>query len=359
MGKILFALVNKETASIASQSIKEMNLNIPIKLINSSKEAESFVKENPNVDVFISRGETARQIERFSGKPVVSITCSVNDILDALQKVVIIGIEKVAVIGSPSLIGEGIYDYTFGNTLIHMHSYEAKDLELVISQLKKQGFTSFVSASFDLKLADKYEVKVQKLDINTSSIKRAIDEALKIVQAQDNEYLREKEWKDAVQLQASKLYESIEQSASTIEELASSSEELAATSQETANVVTKVFEEVNNTSEILNIIQQVAKKTNILGLNAAIEASRAGEFGRGFSVVASEVRKLAKESNTSAERINDMLKHFQSSVEAVSSNIEQSNIITQEQAKANQNIALMIDKLRDVGYGLLTLVDKN
>lgn len=359
MGKILFVLVNKETANMASQSIKEMNLDIPIKLINSSKEAESFVKESPDVDVFISRGETARQIECFSGKPVVSITCSVNDILAAVQKVAATGIKKIAVIGSLSLIGEGTYDYTLGNTLIHMHSYEGKDLEAVISQLQKQGFTSFVSASFNSKIADKYGVNMQRLDINIFSVKTAINEALKIVQAQDNEHLKEKEWKDAVQLQASKLYESIEHSASTIEELASSSEELAATSQETANVVTKAFEEVNNTSEILNIIQQVAKKTNILGLNAAIEASRAGEFGRGFSVVASEVRKLAKESNISAERINDMLKHFQSSVEAVSSNIEQSNIITQEQAKANQNIASMIDELRDVGYGLMNLVGKN
>lgn len=359
MSKILFVLVNKETANIAAQLIKEMNLDIQIKLINTSKEAESFVKENPDVDVFISRGETARQIERFSDKPVVSITCSINDILAAIEKVVTTGIEKIAVIGSPSLIGEGTYDYTFGNTLIHMHSYEGKNLEEVISQLQKQGFTSFVSASYNSKIADKYGVNMQRLDINILSVKAAIYETLKIAQAQDNEHLKEKEWKDAVYLQASKLYESIDQSASTIEELASSSEELAATSQETANVATKAFEEINNTSEILNIIQQVAKKTNILGLNAAIEASRAGEFGRGFSVVASEVRKLAKESNISAERISTMLKQFQNSVVTVSSNIEQSNIITQEQAKANQNIASMIDKLKDVGYVLMTLVDKN
>lgn len=263
MSKILFALVNKETATIASQLVEKMNLDIPIKLISSSKEAENFVKENQDVGIFVSRGETARQIEHFSGKPVVYITCSINDILDAVQKIAATGIGKIAVIGSPSLIGEGTYDYTFGNTLIHMHSYEAKDLEAVISQLQKQGFTSFVSGSFDSKTADKYGIKVQKLDANTLSVKRAINEALKIAQAQDNEHLREKEWKDAVQLQTAKLYESIEQSASTIEELASSSEELAATSQETANAVTKAFEEVTNTSEILNMIQQVAKQTNL------------------------------------------------------------------------------------------------
>lgn len=54
-----------------------------------------------------------------------------------------------------------------------------------------------------------------------------------------------------------------------------------------------------------------------------------------------------------------MLKQFQSSIEAALSNIEQGNIITQEQAKANQNIASMIDELRNVGYRLMTLVDKN
>lgn len=80
--------------------------------------------------------------------------------------------------------------------------------------------------------------------------------------------------------------------------------------KESARTIDALAEKSDDIQQVLDVIHAVTEQTNLLALNAAIEAARAGEHGRGFSVVADEVRQLAKRSAESAEQIREMVNGF-------------------------------------------------
>ncbi|WP_207950591.1 methyl-accepting chemotaxis protein [Marinobacter sp. JSM 1782161] len=88
-------------------------------------------------------------------------------------------------------------------------------------------------------------------------------------------------------------------------------ERLATEIGSAAEAVESLGQDVTQINTILEVIQDVAEQTNLLALNAAIEAARAGEAGRGFAVVADEVRNLARRTHDSTEEINSMIERLQ------------------------------------------------
>lgn len=151
------------------------------------------------------------------------------------------------------------------------------------------------------------------------------------------------------------LSNSLEEISTTISTVASNAQVLADVHDTVMEYSKEVKNSMQETAQVLDIIKGIANKTNMIGLNAAIEASRAGEYGRGFSVVANEIRKLSASSNEAVEKINEILQKAIDSVTRIVDEIQKTNDSTQEQAATTEEINASVEELSSISKMLIEL----
>jgi len=127
--------------------------------------------------------------------------------------------------------------------------------------------------------------------------------------------------------------------------------------QETSKRIKRLGESSQEIGDIVSLINEIADQTNILALNAAIQASTAGEAGRGFAVVADEVQRLAERSSNATKQIEMLVKTIQSDTKEAVSSMEQSTSNVVAGAKLSENAGIALAEIETVSNQLAALIN--
>jgi len=131
----------------------------------------------------------------------------------------------------------------------------------------------------------------------------------------------------------------------SMQEASSSLEHIATALNSTATVINTLGQRSQEIGGIVGVITAIAEQTNLLALNAAIEAARAGEQGRGFAVVADEVRNLASRTREATDEISGMIQSIQKETGNAISTMEQGKVLMQEGLSRNADVASALARI--------------
>jgi len=135
------------------------------------------------------------------------------------------------------------------------------------------------------------------------------------------------------------------QMSSSAVKMSTTFQQINETNSSIENFIKETKDSSQKTDEVLSFIQGIAKQTNLLGLNAAIESARAGEYGKGFGVVSSEIRKLSNSTKESINEISATLTNIQNSINEIYEKFQSSSNLLENQTEGLEEITATIEEL--------------
>jgi len=333
-----FDYINRDTDSInlLDDSSKD-ELGIMAKVVNkniqrtkqSVDEDNRFITNTQSVMSRVANGWFSTKIEAQTTNPsLVELKSTINNSLTNLE-------DRFAAIN---------------NTLGHYSKYDYTK-ELTLDGIEKDG-------------------AIDTLLLEINKLKDAIVDMLKNSSGSAENLLSKA---DFLQQQMQELNSATSQQVVMLQETANTMQGIDISSRDTSQKAQEVISQSNDIKSVVSIIADIAEQTNLLALNAAIEAARAGEHGRGFAVVADEVRKLAERTQKSLSEINANINILTQSitdigvsideqstnVSAINDTISQIDNTTQDNANIVNQVDAVTGEVKEMASDISKDVQKN
>ncbi|GAA0300473.1 archaellum component FlaC [Gracilibacillus halotolerans] len=145
----------------------------------------------------------------------------------------------------------------------------------------------------------------------------------------------------------------------TVQEMAGSVNELASNIGLVSEKASEVTHSVDLIENVSKVVRDTADQSNLLGLNAAIESARAGEHGKGFGVVADEIRKMATNSKNSVQEIHGITNQIKEVIENLEKDIQKVNLESNNQSASIEEITATMEEINGTIHNLAELAREN
>lgn len=202
----------------------------------------------------------------------------------------------------------------------------SKEIDRAVVHLSNQARSNLNTLNQHTQETEQAITAIEEMSASAGSIAQSVDDAALLTE-RTNRYADE--------------------SKQTVTEAVNSVNGLVNQVSSMAETITRMSEDTKQINSVLQVIGAIAEQTNLLALNAAIEAARAGEQGRGFAVVADEVRALASRTQQSTSQINDMLATLKTTTENVVKEMDSTRIHCEETAERTNHVMDSLNVVTD------------
>ncbi len=186
---------------------------------------------------------------------------------------------------------------------------------------------------------------IQEMDSNLLSLATVVEQAVANTQEMSASIVQVASSAERVRSESNVTDQQVREGRNEVQTLSRGMSSISETVGEVVSEMKGLDGASRQIGEILGLIEEIADQTNLLALNAAIEAARAGEHGRGFAVVADEVRKLAENSASSVRQIGQLVADIQRRTSAVLERTAKANSLVQNNADSALNVTSMIETI--------------